>query len=112
VSSGGQLVARDGKGVKRGAALACAAGDGVLLGLAGASAGGGAVWFRGGQGRRLRWFSISFQPCQVRGREMVQRSNGRGWLGLLEHAMSTSARLGQAATAKESNADLGMPNVR
>jgi hypothetical protein len=71
VSSGGQLAARAGKGVKRGAALACVVGDGMLLGLTGASASGGAVWFKGGQGRGLRWFSISFQPCRVRGRETV-----------------------------------------
>jgi hypothetical protein len=51
VSSGGQDTVRVGCGSEEGAALACAAGCDVLWRAAGAIAGGGVVWFRGGQVR-------------------------------------------------------------
>jgi hypothetical protein len=51
VSSGGQLTARAGKGVKRGAALECAVGCGVLHARPSAMGGVEMVWFSGGQGR-------------------------------------------------------------
>jgi hypothetical protein len=112
VSSGGQLTARAGKGVKRGVALACAIGFGVLQECPDAMGGIEVVWFKGGQARGLRWVSFSFRPCRVRGRETVQRSNGGGRLGGLGHAISTSGRLGQLCYSKGILCWLCMPSVR
>jgi hypothetical protein len=72
VSSGGQDTVRVGCGSEEGAALACAAGCGVLWRAAGALAGGGVFWFRGGQVRGPGVFS-SVLPCL--------RALGRGWGG-------------------------------
>jgi hypothetical protein len=71
------------------------------------------VWFRGGQGEVLRWFSPPFGRGRgdKRGNtaEQLRLRDGRA---RLEHAISISGRLGQVATAKASYADLYMPSVR
>jgi hypothetical protein len=59
VSSGGQLVARAGKGVKRGGSGVCL-GYGMLQECPGAIGGIEVVWFRGGQGGVLRWVCSVF----------------------------------------------------